>query len=254
MFVVKWLKKCGTTVLAIFLLTAVISEIIIRYDSNTAFAAKGEKPIYCVDTQEKKLAISFDAAWGADNTVKLMDICDSYGVKATFFLVGFWVDKYPDMVKEIDRRGFEIGNHSVNHPQMTKLLEAQMVSEINGVNESIYALIGKTPRLFRPPFGDYNDTVVKTLKSNGMLAIQWSVDSLDWKEYGRTQLCERVLKNIKNGDIVLFHNNAKYTPEALPYILEQIQAKGYSICTVGELVYDENYYVDSCGIQHIMQI
>ena len=169
-------------------------------------AAAGKKPIYCVETNEKKIAISFDAAWGADNTKKIMDILEAYKVNATFFLVGFWVDKYPEMVKEIDSRGFEIGNHSENHPQMSKLTNAQMRAEICSVNEKIKAITQKTPTVFRPPYGDYCDGLIDVLTQEKMHCIQWSIDSLDWKEYGRQELVNRVLKKLKAGDIILFHN------------------------------------------------
>ena len=152
-----------------------------------------KKPIYCVETNDKKIAISFDAAWGADNTEKILDILDSYKVGATFFLVGFWIEKYPDMVKEIDSRGYEIGNHSQNHPKMSQLNTEQMKAEINSVNEKVYNLIGKTPDVFRPPFGDYSDNVIKTMEELQMHTIQWSIDSLDWKEYGKQHLIETAI-------------------------------------------------------------
>ncbi len=245
------MKKYAYIAISVFLLAVIAAECLWGRRTADTFSASGkEKPIYSVDTDEKKIAISFDAAWGADNTKKLLDILDSYKVHATFFLVGFWIEKYPDMVKEIDARGYEIGNHSQNHPQMSKLSKEQMICEVQAVNSKICELTGKTPVVFRPPFGDYNDTLVLTLREQGMHAVQWSIDSLDWKEYGRQELIDRVLKKVENGDIILFHNNAKYTPEALPYILEQILAQGFEICSVGELIEKDDYYVDIQGIQH----
>ena len=215
------------------------------------FAQSGNlKPIYCVDTEENKVAISFDAAWGADNTTRIMDILDSFEVHATFFLVGFWVDKYPEMVKEIDSRGYEIGNHSENHPHMSSLSVKQMENEIVCVNEKIKNITGKTPIVFRAPFGDYSDDVIKTLSNLNMHTVQWSIDSLDWKEYGKSQLVNRVLKKVKSGDIILFHNNAKYTPDALPEILTELQKRGFAVCSVGELIYKSDYKVDIQGVQH----
>ena len=222
------------------------------YDDSVSAASTGgkEKPIYSVETDEKKIPISFDAAWGADKTRNILDILDSYEVHATFFLVGFWVEKYPDMVKEIYDRGHEIGNHSQNHPEMSKLSKQQMIQEITSVNEQIEAITGQAPTVFRPPYGDYSDAVVLTLRELNMHAIQWSIDSLDWKEYGRQPLVERVLKKVCPGDIILFHNNAKYTPEALPEILENLTAQGYAVCSISELIYTEDYTVDMQGIQH----
>lgn len=237
---------------SVFILAAVI--IIEAISINThmpVFAYLGkEKPIYCVETDEKKVAISFDAAWGADKTKHILDILDAYEVHATFFLVGFWVDKYPDMVKEIDARGYEIGNHSENHPKMSELSVNQMKNEIISVNQKICNITGKTPNVFRPPYGDYSDTVIKTMRELNMHTIQWSIDSLDWKEYGKQELINRVLKKVKSGDIILFHNNAKYTPDALPEILTELQNQGFAVCSVGELIYQSDYNVDIQGVQH----
>ncbi len=244
------MKKYLYIICAILLIGIIIFELSETNTYTTTFLLQKEnKPIYCVDTDEKKVAISFDAAWGADKTEKILDILDCYEVHATFFLVGFWVEKYPDMVKEIDSRGYEIGNHSQNHPQMTSLSVEQMKNEIISVNEQIYKLTGKTPSVFRPPYGDYNNTVVSTLQQLNMHTIQWSIDSLDWKEFGKNDIINRVTKKVKSGDIILFHNNAKYTPDALPEILEYLQNNGYSVCSVGELIYKNDYIVNNQGIQ-----
>jgi len=233
----------------LLLIAVLLFSSAIAKNAKEAFAAPALKPIYSVDTQEKKIAISFDAAWGADKTAAIMDICDNHNVKATFFLVGFWIDKYPDMVKQIDERGFEIGNHSLNHPKMTNLSKQQMIQEIEEVNKKIKELTNKTPTLFRPPFGAYNNAVVETVQGLNMHCIQWSVDSLDWQEKGVDDLVNRTLKNAKPGGIILFHNNAKYILDALPKILQTLQKEGYSIVSVGDLIYKDNYYVDQQGIQ-----
>lgn len=244
------MKKYLYIIAIILLCTLVFIEAANIKSSVSVFStATNKKPIYCVDTSEKKVAISFDAAWGADNTKKILDILDTYEVHATFFLVGFWVEKYPDMVKEIDSRGYEIGNHSQNHPKMSELSKSQMKNEILSVNEQIHNLIGKTPDVFRPPFGDYNNSVIEAMEEINMHTIQWSIDSLDWKELGKQELINRVLKKVKNGDIILFHNNAKYTPDALPEILEELQKRGFSVCSISELIYKNDYIVNNQGIQ-----
>ncbi len=245
------MKKTAYIASIIVLILIIVSEALYMNSYVPVFISQSkEKPIYCVDTTEKKVAISFDAAWGADHTLKILDILDSHNVSATFFLVGFWVDKYPKMVKEIDVRGYEIGNHSENHPQMSKLTSSQMKTELESVNKKIYELTNKNTILFRPPYGDYNDELINTVRSLGMHTIQWSIDSLDWKEYGRQQLINRVLKNVKNGDIILFHNNAKYTADALPEIIYELQNRGFKVCSIGELIYKNDYYVDLRGIQY----
>lgn len=213
------------------------------------FSNKKELPIYSVERGDIKLAISFDAAWGDDYTMEILNILDKYNVKSTFFLVGFWVDKYPNHVKEIYKRGHDVGNHSTNHPYMTKLSEEEMAKELNTTGNKIKELIKEKPILFRPPFGDYNDKVIKVCRNNGYYVIQWDVDSLDWKEMGVQAVVDRVVRNVKNGSIVLFHNNAKYVLEYLPIVIERLQKEGYEIVPISELIHRDNFYMDSTGRQ-----
>lgn len=234
--------------LAIILVIGILANILSYSVAVSKLVEK--KPVYSVETSEKKIALSFDAAWGADNTKKLMEILKSYDANATFFLVGFWIDKYPEMVKELDDNGFEIGNHSENHLQMSKLSKEQIKCEIENVNKKIVDITGKTPCVFRPPFGDYNSCLVETVNELDMHAIQWTIDSLDWKELGVHEEVTRVLKKVEPGNIILFHNNAKFTPQALPEILEKLKKDGYELCSVSDLIYTEDYTVDSNGIQH----
>lgn len=212
-----------------------------------------ELPVYCVDTAEKKIAISFDAAWGADFTPDLLSILKKYDVKTTFFLVGFWVDKYPEMVKQIDSEGHEIGNHSSKHPHMSQLSKEQITAELKKTSDKIEAITNKKVTLFRPPFGDYNNRLIETSRELGLQVIQWDVDSLDYKDYGTDAIVKRVLSKVKNGSIVLFHNNATYTKDALPIILENLQKEGYKIVPVSELIYKDNYYIDHTGMQKLLR-
>lgn len=215
---------------------------------SVAYSEKRKVPIYCVDRDDGYVAISFDAAWGADKTQKIMDVCDAYGVKATFFLVGFWMEKYPQMVAEIASRGFEIGTHSATHPQMSKLTATQCQEELVSTCKQIFELTGQPVKLFRPPFGDYNNTLLTTCENLGLFAIQWSVDSLDWKGLSAEQIAVRVQK-AQSGDIILCHNNSDHIVEALPLIFEWAQLKGLKFCPIGQLIYTENYTIDGSGKQ-----
>lgn len=206
-------------------------------------------PIYCVDTEEKKIAISFDAAWGSDKTEDILRILKEHNVKTTFFLVAFWVDKYPDIVKRIDEEGHEIGNHSANHPNMSQLSEEKIREELTTTSNKIEAITGKKVNLFRPPFGDYNNKVIRVCKELGYYVIQWDVDSLDYKDYGVNAIVDRVISKVKNGSIVLFHNNATYITKALPIILDKLQQMGYEIVPISQLIYKDNYYIDHTGKQ-----
>lgn len=206
-----------------------------------------EIPVYCVDTSKKQVAISFDAAWGNEQTDTLLKILDKYKVKATFFLVGDWVDNFPNSVKDIAKCGHNIGNHSNTHPYMTKLSNADMSAQIQACNEKVKKLTGKAPTLFRAPYGDYNNDVVKTVKSLDMYCVQWDVDSLDWKDPTPEQITQKVVGKIKNGSIVLMHNGAKNTPDALPKVIEGIKAKGFEIVPISKILLKGEYYTDVSG-------
>ena len=206
-------------------------------------------PIYSVDTSEKKVAISFDTAWGADKTLDILNILKSYNVNATFFMVGFWVEDYPDMVKAIDEQGIEIGTHSNTHPDFTTLSDDQMKLELETSIKLIKDITTKEVELFRAPYGAYDNRVLNLTNSMGLKTIQWDVDTLDWKGYSGVDICERVMTKVKNGSIILCHNNADNIVDALPLMLERLINAGYEVVSVGELIYTSDYYIDNLGVQ-----
>ena len=206
-------------------------------------------PIYSVDTPDKKVALTFDTAWGADKTLDILKILKEYNVNATFFMVGFWVEKYPDMVRAIDEQGIEIGTNSNTHPDFVTLSESQMELELTTSINTIKAITNKEVKLFRAPYGSYNNTMLNLCSDMGLTTIQWDVDTLDWKGYSGVDICERVMSKVKNGSIILNHNNADHVLDALPLVLERLLNAGYKVVSVGELIYDSDYYIDNLGIQ-----
>lgn len=210
-----------------------------------------ELPIYCIDTNEPKIALSFDAAWGNEDTSKILDILSKHQIHATFFMTGGWVDSYPDDVKAIYAAGHDLGNHSQNHPDLTTLSDSQIAEELLQVHNKVKTLTGYDMFLFRPPYGAYNNSVVTTAKENGYYTIQWDVDSLDWKDYGIDAILDTVThhKHLGNGSIILCHNGAKYTADALDTLITSLQEKGYEIVPVSELIYRDNYHMDHEGRQ-----
>ena len=206
-------------------------------------------PIYSVGTDEKKISISFDAAWGNSHTRPILDILDEYGVKTTFFLVKFWAEKYQDDVLEISQRGHEVQNHSATHPDMRTLSEDKIREEVQITGDVIENITGIKPDLFRPPFGAYDNKVIETIEGMGYKVIQWSVDSLDWKDISADQIVDRVVSRVEPGSIVLFHNDGKYVEEYLPRILEQVKDKGFEVVPIGQLIYRNNYFIDHTGRQ-----
>lgn len=217
---------------------------------TAAMASNRLIPIYNVDRQDKIVSISFDAAWGNEDTQNLIDIMKKYNVKATFFVVGSWVDKYPESVKALHDAGHEVMNHSNSHPHMPKLSRDAMLNEISACDDKIEKITGVRPILFRPPFGDYSNALIESLSATNHYCIQWDVDSLDWKEIPADQIQQRVLSKVKPGSIVLFHNAAIHTPEALPGIIESLQKQGYKIVPISQNIYKENYTIDNAGKQH----
>ncbi len=207
-------------------------------------------PVYSVDTQEKQVAISFDAAWGADKTQDIIDVLKEYNATATFFLVGFWVDKYPEMVKAIDEAGLEIGTHSNTHPDMAKLSKDTIKSELETSVEKIEKITGKKIEVFRPPYGSYNNTLLTVCNELNLIPIQWDVDSLDWKGLSAGEVTNRVMKKARNGSIILMHNNADHVVDSTRLTLDWLTKNGYKVTSVGELVYKENYTIDANGVQH----
>lgn len=240
----KWILSCCCALLGLAICAACIAE-----KSIPAAATLRELPIYCVQKETPICALSFDAAWGNEDTQQLIDILEKYQIKTTFFVVGEWVDKYPESVQALWEAGHEVMNHSDDHPYFTKLSEEQMRQQVQSCNEKIAAITGETPILFRPPYGDYNDSVIRTVRDCGMYSIQWDVDSLDWKDPSPEEITQRVLKRVQPGSIILFHNAAKNTPAALPSIIEGLIRQGYEIVPVSQLIYREDFTMDHTGRQ-----
>lgn len=214
-------------------------------------AATRELPVYNVDTKDKALSISFDAAWGRANTEEILNILDRYEAKTTFFLVGFWAEKHPDLVCEIVARGHEIGNHSATHPHMNSLSPGQIREELRRCSDLVASVTGTPTTLFRPPYGEYNDQVVAISREMGYECVQWNVDSLDWKNISAEDMVRRCTKNVNPGDIVLFHNDSKYILDALPRILEYYTQAGYKIIPVSQLLLEGDTWIDHAGQQHL---
>ncbi len=214
-----------------------------------ASATQRQLPIYSVQRDDKVVALSFDAAWGNEDTQRLIDILDTYHIHTTFFVVGDWVDRYPESVKALADAGNEVMNHSSSHAHFSTLSRDQIIADITACNEKIEAITGQRPTLFRCPYGEYDDHVIRTVRGMGMEPIQWSIDSLDWKGLPAEEIQRRVLKDIEAGSIILFHNAAEHTPEALPGIIEALIADGYTIVPISQIILSGEYMIDNTGRQ-----
>ena len=250
--IIKAVKKPTAIIIS---LVAILFIVLCSITKNTgAYAVyfngtTRKLPIYSVDRQDGKISISFDCAYGAEYTERLLEILDEYDVKCTFFMVEFWVKKFPDMVKKISDKGHEIGTHSKTHPKMSTLSKAEIEEELRSSIKAIEDITGKKVEVFRPPYGDYNNDLISVCENLGLYAIQWNVDSIDWKDISAKQITDRVVSKTKSGSIILCHNNGLHTADALPYVLSNLKEKGYEFVEIGKLIYKENYKINSFGVQ-----
>ena len=243
--------KPGIFLAALLILLAGVAGLFPEAISTGGAASGRELPIYCVQTEEPRIALSFDAAWGNEDTAQILEILKKHDVKVTFFMTGGWVENYPEDVKAILKAGHDLGNHSENHKNMSQLSDTEKKEELMKVHNKVKELTGYEMSLFRPPYGDYDNAVVKTARECGYYTIQWDVDSLDWKDYGVDSIIKTVTehKHLGNGSIILCHNGAKYTAQALDTLITTLKGKGYSFVPISELIYKENFHMDHEGRQ-----
>ena len=214
-----------------------------------ASAAARKLPVYCVQRDGKYVSLTFDAAWGNEDTQQLIDILGKYHVSATFFVVGDWAEKYPESVKALHDAGHEVMNHSNHHDHFNSLSSEAITADVSAASDRIEAVTGVRPTLFRCPYGEYDDHVITALEGMGITAVQWDVDSLDWKDYDAKTIFARVTGRVQPGSIVLFHNAALHTPEALGDIVSWLLQEGYKIVPVSQLLLSGNTTIDHTGRQ-----
>ncbi len=244
-------KVRASLVLAVALALVASVKYISGFASVSSNVNGKELPIYSVETDEKKVALSFDAAWGNEDTKEILAILKKHDIHVTFFMTGGWVEDFPEDVKAICEAGHDLGNHSENHKNMSQLSNEEKTQELMKVHNKVKELTGVEMNLFRPPYGDYDDQVILNATENGYYTIQWDVDSLDWKDYGVDSIIDTVVnhKNLQNGSIILCHNGAKYTADALDSMITQLKGKGYEFVKLSDLIYKDNYHMDVTGRQ-----
>jgi polysaccharide deacetylase family sporulation protein PdaB len=247
------MQEVSTWIQALALFVCLLLVVYLGDAAVAANSSYGERelPIYSVQTEEKKISISFDAAWGDEDFLKIMEILEKHNVKTTFFMTGEWVENYPDCVKNLVEKGHDLGNHSATHPDMTTLSKEKQREQILEVHNAVKELTGYEMELFRPPYGAYNNDVIRTCYEVGYYPIQWDVDSLDWKDYDASTIISKVCnhKDLDCGSIILCHNGAKHTAEALDEMLTNLKNQGYEIVPISELIIRENFHMDVTGQQ-----
>lgn len=240
----KILWAIGILLLVWVILTGVAGRVM-----HTA-ATTRQLPIYSVETTQKTVALGINCAWDDSDIDRILQTLEQKQVRATFFLVGNWCARYPEAAAKIVAQGHELGSHSNTHPDMTRLSRDEIAAQLDASRQTIEQATGQRVKLFRPPSGAYNDTVVSTARARGWEVIQWDCDTLDWKKPPVDELVRNGCKNLKNGSILLLHAGAVNTADALPELIDAISAQGYSFAPVGELVYAQPYTMDHTGRQH----
>ncbi len=231
----------------------ILSTVTISHIGITVSNASRKLPIYSVATNEKKIAITFDAAWSAEDTDELIKILKKHEARATVFAVGDWVEKNPEAVKIFHKNGHEMANHSDTHAAFSKISREEIKREILDCNKKIEEFTGVAPKLVRAPSGDYDNKSIEVAESLGMKMIQWDCDSLDYQKLSVEEIYNRITSKVQNGSIVLFHNGVENTPEALDKILTKLEKDGYKFVTVSKLIYWDNYEIDHSGRQKSKQ-
>ncbi len=239
----------------IYSLITISALSFISYSISVAtLSSKRLVPIYNVDTDKNQIAITFDAAWSADDTQKIISIFNQYNAKATFFVLGEWIDKHPESVKAFSDSGHYIASHSDTHNSLPSMQKSEIEKQLTACNQKIEKVTGKKNELFRAPSGDYNNDVIEVASDLGMYVIQWNVDSLDYRGLSQDKIYKRVVTNAKAGDIILFHNGVKNTPKVLPRIIKDLQSKGFKLVTVDELIYKDNFEINHAGTQKSLKV
>ena len=250
MFLVFNKEKIQTYAVSI-LTVAVLIAVANIGDINAIQTMAVEKylPIYNVQTEENKIAFTMNCAWNADDIDSILETLKNNDVHITFFMVGEWVDKYPEAVKKIYEAGHEIGSHSNTHPHVNKLSAEKNLEEIQLSVNKIEKVTGNKTNLYRAPYGEYNDTVIKTAQKNGYYTIQWNLDTLDYEGLTGEEMWNRIKNKLDGGSIILSHNGTKHTAESLDMLIKNIKANGFQVTTVSDLIYKDNYSINNNGTQ-----
>ena len=255
MFFVFSKDKIQTYVVSV--LTVVLLIFLANIDKNDVIqtsALEKNLPIYNVQTEEKKIAFTMNCAWNADDIDSILETLRANNVKITFFIVGEWADKYPEEVKKISEAGHEIGTHSNTHPHVNNLSAEKNLEEIKISVNKLEKLTNQKITLYRTPYGEYNDIVIETSRNNGYFPIQWNIDTLDYEGLNCEEMWNRIKGKLSNGSIILSHNGTEHTAESLDTIIKNIKKQGYDFVKVSDLIYKENYIINSNGTQILQDI
>ena len=209
-----------------------------------------EMPVCSVETEEEEMALTFETAWGEERTGDVLDLLKEEGVRAAFFVTKGWMQDHPELIRRMQEEGHDIGTLGVSHEDLSQKTGEEQKSELAEAKQTAQET-GISMELFRPPYGTYNDSLIRTAWEEGFYTIRWSVDSMDWKNYGPESLIQTVTtrKEFGSGAIVRLNSEAEDTRAALKELIRTIRKKGYRLVPVSELIHRDNYHMDVNGRQ-----
>lgn len=239
------------SILAVTFLFVMANIVTTNRTDIIATSSNAEKllPIYNVQTQENKVALTMNCAWNANDIDSILETLKNNNVNITFFMVGDWIEKYPEYAKKIYESGNEIGSHSNTHPHVNNLSKEKNIEELRKCNEKIEKITGSKANLYRTPYGEYNNTVLQAAKEEGYRTIQWNIDTLDYNSLTGEEMWSRINNKLEKGSIILTHNGTTHTADSLDMIIKNIKKKGFEIVKVSELIYQDNYNINNNGTQ-----
>lgn len=242
-------KKRPLIIVLLIIWLAILAAVVVLSAVKTVNASPRKLPVYSVERDDKKIALTFNCAWGDETTDEILALLKKNDIKATFFFVGTFAEKYPESVKKIYNAGHAIGNHSMSHKDQTVMEYKEILSDMTACNELLSRLTGKEVMLYRAPSGSYDNNTVEAAESLGMTPVQWSTDSIDWKHITPEKMTQRICSKVFPGAIVLFHLGVENTVEALPDIIRNLQAEHYEFVTVPDLLLQGETSIDQSGKQ-----
>lgn len=217
-----------------FFAVASITSLANSFDKAAGDTVK-LKPIYQGNETQPVIAFACNVFWGEEYLPQMLDTLDAKNIKITFFIGGSWAKRYPDMLKEIAKRGHEIANHSYSHPHPNRLSRQENQEQIQKTEKLVEEVTGIKTSLYAPPYGEFNETVLLAANELGYRTIMWSIDTIDWKRPPVDILQNRVLKKLHKGAIILMHPTEP-TAQALPGLISEIEKQGYTISTVSSIL------------------
>ena len=224
-----WMRLA--TNLAVIFLSLSVGFVCFLPEGERTVSAESE--VFRSGYSKNGVSLMFNVYWGTDEVYEILDVLEEYSAKSTFFIGGCWADDNVECLKEIVKRGHEIGNHGYFHKEQNRLTEKENREEIARCNQFISLSVGVEPQLFAPPSGAYNENTLNAAKRLKMKTILWTKDTIDWRDKDASLVYTRATKGVEAGAFVLMHP-MKHTVQALPKILNEYKKRGLTAITVGE--------------------